>query len=358
MKQLKVDFDNARFVYNHALDMRIKAYKRRKQKVNYVKLNRHITHLKRTSKYKWLSGSTAAVLTQKLIDLENAFKRFFDKRSNFPNFKKKISSQKIRYCLDPRQIKKKYLAGKFLIVPNLGGLDISWSQLPAGIPKMITISKSASQKYYVSFSCDVDICGLKKTGKSVGLDLGVRDLVVTSDGDHVASPRFSYKFHRKLMLAQRSLSRKAKGSKRFEKQRMRVARIIDLIKFSRRDFIHKLTTDLIRKYDVISIEDLYVAGMLKNHKIARSIIDSNFYEIRRQLSYKSNWHGKELTVIDRWTPTTRKCSDCGIMHIMKLSDRMMSCSCGLSLNRDENAARNIHKAGMVLRGALYRPVAA
>jgi len=197
-----------------------------------------------------------------------------------------------------------------------------------------------------------------KTGRSVGLDVGIKDVIVTSDGAFSGAPKFTYKYQRKLKLAQRELSRKTKGSNRWKKQRLIVAKIHELIANCRRDFLHKLTSKIVQEYDEINVEDLNVAGMLKNRKLSKAISDVGIFELNRQLAYKAEWYGKTVTVVDRWLPSTRTCSSCGQLHDMKLSDRMMVCDCGLALNRDLNAARNIHKAGMVLRGVSYQPIAA
>lgn len=355
--QLNREFGNARFVYNYALAMRIKAYQRRKETLNYIFLSRHITKLKKIKRYEWLANSTRAVLTSKLIDLDKAYDNFFKKRGNFPKFKKKGHADSLRYQLHRPSIKKIFKTGELLKIPKLGSIKIKWSQI-TGVPKIITISRTATGKYFVSFSCEIGIIQPKKTGKSVGLDIGIKDVVVTSDGAFSGAPKFTYKYQRKLKLAQRELSRKTKGSNRWENQRLIVAKIHESIANRRRDFLHKLTSKIVQEYDVICVEDLNVLGMLKNRKLSKAIADVGIGELNRQLKYKADWYGKTVIVIDRWFPSTRTCSECDKLHNIKLNDRMMICDCGLSLNRDLNAAHNIHKAGMALRGVSYQPVAA
>lgn len=357
-QKLAVEFGNARFVWNHALAMRTKAYKRRKESLNYISLGKHITHLKKTDRFKWLSDSTACVLTQKLIDQDTAFKNFFKHGFKYPRFKKKSHAQSIRYQIDQRHVAKNYKAGEFLKLPNIGELNIKWSQIPQGVPKMATISQTASGDYYVSFACEVEISPLPKTSKSVGVDVGIKDVVVTSDEFFSGAPKFTYKYARQLKKAQRNLSRKTKGSNRWEKQRLAVAKIHEKISACRKDFLHKLTTKLVREYDYISIEDLNVSGMLKNRKLSKAIADVGLHELKRQLEYKADWYGKEITVIDRWFPSTKTCSCCGQIHNLKLSDRVITCGCGLNLNRDLNAAINIKQAGLVCRGASNQSVIA
>jgi putative transposase len=357
-RQLAIEFGNARFVWNHALNMRSKAYKRRGEKLNYVGLNKHMTALKKTTRFDWLNQSTACVLTQKLIDLDTAFKNFFKYGAKYPRFKKKLHAQSIRFQLDQRQIERTYAAGEKLKLPKLGEINVRWSQIPNGTPKMATVSKTASGKYFVSFSCEVEQMTLPKTGKSVGIDIGIKDVIVTSDGFYSGSPKFTYRYQRKLRQAQRSLSRKTKGSNRWHNQRIVVARIHEKISNSRRDFLHKLTAKIVIEYDEICIEDLNVKSMVKNRKLSKAVSDVGMFELKRQLIYKANWYGKSVIEIDRWYPSSKTCSKCGQIHDMPLSKRVMSCSCGLDIDRDYNAAINILKAGMVLRGASYQPYTA
>jgi len=347
-KRLSVEFGNARFIWNHALSMRTKAYKRRKENMNYVSLNKHVTKLKKTSRYDWISQSTACVLTQKLIDLDTAFKNFFSGRASYPKFKKKLHAQSVRYQLDQRQIDRTYEAGEFLKLPKLGEINIRWSQIPQGTPKMATVSKTATGKYFVSFACEVEVMEKAKTGLMIGVDIGIKDVVVTSDGWFSGSPKYTYQYQRKLKKEQRKLSRKTKGSNRWNKQRLVVAKIHEKITNSRKDFLHKLTTKLIQEHDVIAIEDLNVKGMVKNRKLSKAVSDIGMFELKRQLEYKANWYGKTIIQIDRWFPSTKTCSDCGQIHNMKLSDRTMNCDCGFSLDRDWNAAINIKAAGNVV----------
>jgi len=357
-KQLAIEFGHARFVWNHALGMRHKAYKRRRESMNYASLGRHITLLKKTNRYKWLKEATASIFCQKLIDLDAAFNNFFKHGAKYPKFKKKMHSQSVRYPLDQRNIEKTYEKGKKLKLPKLGELDITWSRMPDGTPKIATVSKTSSGKYFVSFSCEVESQELPKTGKMVGIDIGIKDVVVTNDGAYSGAPKFTYQYQRKLRSAQRDLSRKTKGSSRWEKQRAKVARIHEKIANSRRDFLHKLTTDIVAKNDVICIEDLNVKGMMTNRKLSKAIADVGIFELRRQLEYKAKWYGREVVVIDPWFPSTKTCSSCGVKRHMKLSQRVFECGCGFTMCRDKNAARNVLAAGLVARGASNQPVKA
>ena len=298
-----------------------------------------------------------AFIQQKLIDQDKAFNNFFKGRAKFPKFKKKSHAQSIRYTLDQRQVLNNYRAGELLKLPKLGELKVKWSQIPGGIPKMVTVSKSASGKYFVSFMCEVEQCLKPMTGRVVGIDVGIKDVVVTSDGLHSGAPRFTYKYQRKLKKAQRILSRKKKGSNGWHKQRIVVAKIHEKIANSRKDFLHKVTTKLVSENNVICVEDLNVSGMLKNRCLSKAVVDVGIFELNRQIEYKSQWYGKQVVKISRWEPTTKKCSSCGHIQPMKLSQRVFDCECcSVSIDRDHNAAINIKTAGeRQVSGAMYQP---
>jgi putative transposase len=352
--QLAIEFGCARFVWNRGLLERDYAYKNWDVSLSYVDLSRHITQYKKTD-YPWLADATASVLTQKLIDQDKAFNNFFGGRAKFPKFKKKSHAQSIRYTLDQRQVLNNYRAGELIKLPKLGELKVKWSQVPGGIPKMVTVSKSASGKYFVGFMCEVEQ-GLKPmTGKVVGIDVGIKDVVVTSDGFYSGAPKFTYKYQRKLKKANRKLSKKKKYTNGWKRQRIVVAKIHEKIANSRKDFLHKLTTKLVTENDVIYTEDLNVSGMMKNHKLSKAVADVGLFELNRQLIYKAQWYGKEVTKISRWFPSTKQCSSCGAIHRMPLDKRVMNCGCGLIMCRDLNAAHNIKAAGRAVGGAIYQP---
>lgn len=341
-KQLAVEFGCARFVWNRCLDLRSTAYKERQEKHNYVSLGRQVTVWKKTE-FPWLADATAHCLTQALIDQDKAFKNFFEKRGQYPRFKSKWDKHAVRYPLDQRLIKGIYCGGEFLKLPKLGFVKVRWSRIPAGVPKMATVSKDPSGRYFVAFSCEETVETLPLTGVALGLDLGIKDVVVTSDGAKSGNPRHLKKQLRRLKFQQRRLSRMKKGSNRRNKQRVRVAKLHARIAARRADFLHKTTTALIRRADVLALEDLHVKGMMKNHCLAGAIADVGMHEFKRQISYKAGWYGRKVIIADRFAPTSKTCSYCGsYREKMPLSIRQWTCSdCGTRHDRDVNAARNI-----------------
>jgi putative transposase len=354
IQQLEQEFGCARFVWNHCLSLRGKVYRRRGESLNYVGLNKHLTHLKSTTRYGFLKNATAACLTQKLIDLDKAFAGFFKQGMKYPRFKKKAHTQSIRYQLDQRLVASNYRAGTVLKLPKLGAVKVKWSRLPGGIPKMVTVSKTATGQYFLSLSCEESIPLFEKTNRTVGVDVGIKDVAVTSAGDYAGAPKFSYRLAWKLKKAQRRLKRMerthGKGSNRQRQQRLRIARLHQRIADARRDFLHKLTTWLVRSFDVICLEDLNIKGMMKNRKLARAVADIGLFELKRQLRYKAEWYGKTVQIIDRWYPSSKTCSSCGLIKsYLPLSDRVFRCEgCGHEQCRDLNAARNIEREGLRL----------
>ena len=348
--QLAIEFGCARWVWNRALNEKDYAYKAWGVGLSSHDMSRHITQYKKAD-YPWLCDATAGVLNQKLIDQDKAFDNFFKGRASFPKFKKKSHAQSIRYQLDQRIVLNNYRAGELLKLPKLGELKVKWSQVPGGIPKMVTVSKTASGKYFVSFMCEVEQELMPMTGKVIGIDVGIKDVVVTSDGFHSGAPKFTYKYQRALKNAQRKLSKKQKGSNGWHKQRIVVAKIHEKIANSRKDFLHKVTTKLVQNYDVISVEDLNVSGMLKNRCLSKAVADVGIFELNRQVEYKAAWYGKQIIKVGRFYASTKTCSACGTIKPMKLSERIYSCACSHTQDRDENAAVNIKNEGLRLLAA-------
>jgi putative transposase len=216
-----------------------------------------------------------------------------------------------------------------------------------------TVSRTPTGKYYISILTEQEPTKhLEKTGKSIGIDLGIKDFVITSEGHRYINPKFLYKFQRKLKTAQQHLSRKVKGSKSRDKARIKVAKIYEKITNSRNDMQHKVSMSLIRKYDMIALEDLNAKGMVKNHCLAKAISDAAWSGFVTKLEYKAKWYGKKIIKIDRFFPSSKTCSDCGhIKESLSLDERVWTCVCGSKHDRDVNASKNILKRGFVIQSS-------
>ena len=343
-RQLAVEFGHARFVWNRCLDLRGKAWTQRQERHTYVSLGRWVTAWKR-GEFPWLADSASCTVTQTLIDQDKAFKNFFEKRGKYPKFKSRYDRQAICYQLDQRQIERTHQAGTSLKLPKLGLLKVRWSQIPAGTPKMATVSKTPDGRYFVGFACEVEIKPLPLTGQTIGVDLGIKDVAVSSDGWKSGNPRHLKGQLKHLKRQQRFLSRKQRGSNRRNRQRLKVARIHARIAAMRQDFLHKTTTALVQRADVIALEDLNVKGLMKNHHLAGTIADVGMGEFRRQIEYKTAWTGRKVIVVDRFAPTSKTCSHCGsYQQKMPLSVREWTCpDCATRHDRDVNAAQVILK---------------
>ena len=342
--QLSHAFGSSRFVYNHFLKKRTDAYYEKKESLNYHKTSELLTQLKNDENYSWLKDVSSVTLQQTLRDLDKAFTNFFAKRAKYPAFKKKNSKQSVRYVKSGFTFSN----GILKIAKNKDPLDIKWSRHFSGEPTSITISKDCSERYFVSFAIEEKVYDLPKLDKMIGIDVGIKDICVTSDGFKSGSPQYTRKYEIKLIKRQKELSKKAKGSKNRAKAKLKVARIHAKISDSRNDFNNKLTTKLISENQAIAVESLNVKGMQKNHKLAKSIADSAWGDFFRKLKYKAEWYGRSFLEIDRWFPSSKRCNCCGhINNGLKLNDRTFECpSCKEALDRDTNAAKNILTVGL------------
>jgi putative transposase len=317
---------------------------------SYNQLSSLLTQSKQTEERTWLTEVSAVPLQQSVRNLNMAYQSFFNsingkrkgKKINPPRFKSQKSKQSATFTNAGFSIK-----GEKVYLAKIGYLDVVWSRpLPSELSS-VTVIKDAAGRYFLSFVVEINPEKLSDNGKSVGIDLGITDFATLDNGEKIKAPKPLKKRLKKLRKAQRSLSRKQKGSKRREKARVKVAKIHAKIKDTRTDFLHKLSTRLIRENQTIVLEDLNTSGMLKNCKLSRAISDLGWRSFRAMLEAKSKMYGRDFRVISRWEPTSQRCSSCGqIGEKKELSVREWTCLfCGDIHDRDVNAAKNIKVAG-------------
>ena len=339
-----------RLVYNKALDVRTKGWYENQERISYGKTSKLLTAWKKTDELQFLNEVSCVPLQQCLRHLQSAFSRFWGKQTKYPKFKAKRNGGSAEFTKSAF----KYENNTLWLAKCKEPLPIIWSRfLPSGCsPSTVTVKLEPSGRWFVSLLVDdPTIQPLSKTKKQVGIDVGVSNLLTTSEGLKVSNPKHLSRLYQKLSAAQKELSRKTKGSSNRHKARLKVARIHAKIKDARTDFLHKLTTNLVYCYDLIAIEDLAVRNMVKNHKLARSISDAAWGEFFRQLEYKCDWYGRKLVKIDRFFPSSKRCNHCGfVINKLPLNVRSWDCpSCQTKgIDRDINAGKNILAAGLAV----------
>lgn len=342
-------FGCARFVYNNALAWR-KAEFSEGRKPSYNKSSAWLTLFKR--EHEFLNDVSCVPLQQGLRHLQTAYQRFFKKQSGFPSFKRRDNRQSCEFTERAFSYKNGELS-----LSKIGRLNVVWTLPLQSKPTTVTVVKEPSGKYFVTLALLESEKTLPPSDKIVGVDLGIETFATLSDGRKFKAPAKIRKLRKKLSALQRKHSRRQKGSKRREKARLKVARLHEHIANVRNDFLHKLSTSLVRENQVIAIEDLHTRGMLKNRKLARAISEQGWRQFRDMLEYKCEWGGRKLEIVSRWLPSSKTCSHCGEKKALTLKDRVWSCACGATHDRDVNAAKNILAAGqaVIARGGSVRP---
>lgn len=330
-------FGCARWAWNEALAETRRLYQETGKGLGYESMTGRLPGLKQ--EHVWLKEAHAQVLQQSLRHLSRAFVNFFERRSKYPQFKAKFGSQSIQF---PQNVK---VNEKRVFLPKVGWFKAVVHRPIVGEIKTVTVTREPCGHYYASILVDDGrpIHMPSFNGPILGVDVGLIDFAVTSNGSHFANPKYLNKAAKNLKRKQQSLSRKVKGSKGREKARKLVARVHERVKNTRKDFVHKVSTRLVHENQVIAVEDLNVKGMLRNPKLARAISDVGWGMFMKFLAYKTAWLGRGLIKVNRFYPSSKSCNTCGGVHDkLNLSVRFWTCKhCGASHDRDENAARNI-----------------
>jgi len=348
-------FGCVRYIYNWGLRLKTDAYYKEGKRLYYDALSSQLTALKRQPETAWLNEVSSVALQQGLRHLDSDFLNFFEGRAKYPEFHKKHGKQSATFASSAF----KWDGQNITLAKMKEPLAIRWSRRFSGVPSSVTVTRDAANRFHISILVNEATAPLPIVNAQVGVDLGLTHTVILSTGEKVGNPRFLRCDEKRLAIAQQRLSKKQKGSKNRAKAKVKVARIHARIADRRRDFAHKLTTRLIHENQVIAVESLQVKNMIRNHSLAKSIADVGWSEIIRQLEYKAAWHGRTLVKIDKWYPSSKRCSECGhIMAKMPLEVRGWTCpECGEVHDRDINAAQNVLAAGLAVSacGEAVRP---
>ena len=347
-----------RFVYNHMLARKQEAYNADKTILSLCDLSKYFHHeLLKDEQYIWLKEQNTKVMNQSIRQMLTAYDKFFKEHKGFPKFKYKRDKQSALFPYEAISKTNTFEARKITLTKKLKDIKFRCSDLYhkrlqkyKDNIRSATLSKTKSGCYTLSILIDIndnELVKFSKTGRDVGIDLGVKDFVITSDGEVFENEHFYKKDEKKLSKLQRQLSKKCKGSSNFHKQCKRIARVFETITNKKENYIHSVVNELLRKYDYIYMEDLNTSGMMKNHKLAKAIQEVGFYKFKTTLQNKALQNDKKVVLIDKFYPSSKTCSCCGYKNKgLKLQDRNWQCpNCGTSHDRDYNAALNILHEG-------------
>ena len=344
--ELAQTFGCTRFVYNWALALRTNSYYQDNVSLSYTDTSNALTKLKKDPEKPWLKQVSAVPLQQGLRHLNTAFINFFAGRNKYPRFKKKNGKQSAHYA--PNAFKWN---GTSLTLAKMSQpLKIRWSRHFSGQPKSVTISKDPSNRYFVSFLVEEELEQWQSATEEIGIDLGIKDVVVCSNGFASGNPKHYQKYQARLKTLASRLAKKKKGSNNRYKARLKVAKLHAKIADCRKDFLHKLSSKLVSESQAIYTETLAVKNLMANHKLAKAIADCGWGEFLRQLEYKAKWHNRKIGAIDRWFPSSKRCNPCGhVIDKLPLSVREWRCPSCDSLNlRDYNSSLNILAVGQTV----------